>query len=135
MAWWKKHDYPAPGKPIVARDLRRVAQTADMVSQLRADAPLSVQVGFSGILIRYLGQVFGAYIAVTSGTITARSGTTPGTGNVTPYGWDGTSLVTMGTTIPVYSISSTTGGIPTNTYCIVLKIFGAYWIITADCGN
>ncbi len=75
-------------------------------------------------------------LAITDGTITARSGTTPGTGTVFDVYYDGSVLVTDTTTKTVLSYSSTTGGIATGVYCwIVQDDDGNWWIISVDCGN
>lgn len=133
MPWLWKHKQQLPGKPISARTLRRMAQTCDWVAQVKAEPPLSVSTSFNGILFRYIGMLFSVYIAVTDGTITARSGSTPGTGNVTLQTWNGTALASLGIDKPVFNFSSTTGGIPTGKYCVILRICGSYWIISTEC--
>ncbi len=133
--WRRKLKKQEPGRPITAETLRTVAEAAEWATRIEATAPLAVAATSFGPLLRYAGQVFAAYIAVTNGTITARSGATPGTGDVDLYGWDGTTLLTLSRTVPVQSISSTSGGIPDGVYCIVIQIFEDYWLVTADCGN
>ncbi len=75
---------------------------------------------------------------VTTGGITARSGTTPGTGNITfvYYDTDTQVLTQTGDSTTIYSISSTTGGVPQDTYVMVGKdVNGIWWLISVDCGN
>ncbi len=69
--------------------------------------------------------------------ITARVGTTPGTGTVDLYDLDDSGILTnSGEVVTVYSISSTTGGVPTGTYVMVSEDGqGNWWLISVDCGN
>jgi hypothetical protein len=135
MSWFASLKKQKPGEVIEARTLRETAEVAEWASRARAASPLAITSTAAGPLIRLAGALFGAYVGVTDGTITARSGLTPGNGQVTIYTWNGTALASLNIQIPVLSISSTTGGIATGTYCIILKIYGVYWLITTDCGN
>lgn len=135
MAWFRTHEKQKPGKPIVARTLRQMAETCDWATRIQADPPLSIQSTAAGATLRLAGYLFGVFIGKTDGTITARSGSTPGSGNVKIQTWNGTALADLGIDVAVLNISSTTGGIVDAQYCIVLRIMGAYWIITLDCGN
>lgn len=141
MSWFNKLPRQQAGQPIVARTINRIAGAAEWASRIKADPPLAIISTGAGPLLRLAGPLFGVYIVVTSGTITARSGTTPGSGTAIVQTWNGTVLANLqsasstNVTIPVLSISSTTGGIPTSTYCVALRIAGAYWIISVDCGN
>ncbi len=134
--WFRRLPVQQPGKPISAQTLRLTTEAAEWATRIRADAPLKViSTGF-GPLIRYMGPIFGAYVAVSSGTITARSGSTPGTGSAVIQTWNGTTLANMagsGATVTAKNISSATGGITTGKYMIILKISGTYWVITAEC--
>ncbi len=81
--------------------------------------------------------------AYTDGTISARVGTTPGTGGVFIVIYDGSVYqIQNGSggnptiTQAVLNFSSTTGGIPSGTYCwIGLASDGQWEIISVDCGN
>jgi hypothetical protein len=133
--WGRNHRKQKGGQPIMASTLRQLAETCDTVSRITADPPLEIVNTGGGMLLRLAGPLFGVHIGVTNGAITARSGGTPGTGNVTIQTWNGTALASLGVDVKAYSISSTTGGIPSGTYCIVLRICGSYWLISVDCGN
>lgn len=135
MSWFNKLPRQQAGQPIVARTINQIAASAEWSAKIKADPPLAIINTGAGPLLRLAGPIFGVYIGITDGTITARSGTTPGSGNVKIQTWNGTALADLGVDVPVLSISSTTGGIPTGTYCVVLRIMGAYWMITVDCGN
>ncbi len=110
----------------------------------RATVNLGINSGLSmvqndaGTFLR-LANVSGGpiQVAVTNGTITARSGTTPGAGNVHLADYDGTILVVdTSEDVPVLYISSTTGGIPTGIYVqIAQDAAGNNWIVSVDCGN
>jgi len=93
--------------------------------------------GSDGTILRVAtGEGGGAQLAITDGSISARSGTTPGSGTVFDVSYNGTVLVTATTTKTVGNFSSTTGGIPTGTYVwIEQDPQGAWWITAVDCGN
>ncbi len=136
MPWFSRIKKQQAGDVIEARTIRQTTESAEWASNIRANPPLSVIATASGPLLRLAGTLFGAYIGVADGTITARSSGTPGNGLFYPQTWNGTALANLSTvSVPCLSISSTTGGIPTGTYLVVLKIYGIYWVITADCGN
>ncbi len=102
--------------------------------------PLTASQNDDGIAIGIGSQTGGNSLSpgLTTSTISARSGTTPGHGNVLLYLLDttGPSIASTGTTVVAYNISSTSGGIPNNTYVLVSKdTNGNYWVTTADCGN
>ncbi len=74
---------------------------------------------------------------VDTGGITARAGTTPGSGPVVFYQLnDSGVLENSGDGETVYSISSTTGGIPAGTYIMCAQDANDdYWVVSVDCGN
>ncbi len=75
------------------------------------------------------------FLAKTDGTITARSGTTLGGGNVFLTTISGTTITVTSTSIAVLNFSSTTGGIATATYVWVEEDDSGNLFITAvDCG-
>lgn len=78
----------------------------------------------------------GGHWAKTDGTISARSGTTLGTGTVFLLDVSGTTITVTSDTEDVVNYSSTTGGIPTGTYVFVQDDgFGNMSITAVDCGN
>lgn len=141
MAWSKIHPKQKVGKPIEARTLRTMAETCDWATGIKANPPISVMSVAGGPLLRLAGWLFSVYVGVVSspGPITARIGTTPGVGPVNIQTWNGTVLGNLldessnPITVTAYSISSTVGGVPAGAYVIVLRICGAYWLITVDC--
>jgi hypothetical protein len=135
VGWFRNHDKQQVNKPIAARTLRTMAETCDWATRIQASSPLSIMSVAGGPLLRVAGALFSIYIVVTDGTITARSGTTPGSGTVFTTTWNGSVLTTTTNTFTVYNISSTTGGIATGVYGVMVKIMGSYWLITLDCGN
>ncbi len=78
----------------------------------------------------------GGFWAKTNGTITARSGTTLGTGTVFLLNVVGTAITVTTDTLSVVNYSSTTGGIPDAIYVFVQDDgFGNWSITSVDCGN
>jgi hypothetical protein len=137
MAWFRKHRLASQqqGRPISAQDLRHAGETLDWIAQIQAAPPLELLSTVTGPLLRYPGMLFEVYIAVTTTTISARSGGTPGSGTVKVQTWDGSALADLAgpVTFTALNISAATGGIASGKYCIVIKIASAYWIVTAEC--
>ncbi len=76
------------------------------------------------------------FLAKTNGTITARSGTTLGTGSVFLTTISGSTITVTSETMTVSNFSSTTGGIATATYVWVEEdSVGNFFITAVDCGN
>ena len=73
----------------------------------------------------------GMFLAITTSSITARSGTTPGSGTVSPVTYDGTSMSTGSDSIAVKNFSTTAGS--TGKYCVVAALAGANWVISIEC--
>ncbi len=77
----------------------------------------------------------GGFWAKTNGTITARSGTTLGSGSVFLLSVTTTTITVTSNTLGVVNYSSTSGGIATATYVFVQDDGFGNWSITAvDCG-
>jgi hypothetical protein len=81
-------------------------------------------------------------LCISNGTISARVGNNAGSGNailltsnsgtITTQNGANNAPIVMG----VFNMSSTTNGIPTNTFCIVSAIVGAdVYVWSLDCGN
>ncbi len=84
-----------------------------------------------GIVLRAsVGGSLGLAIIKTTGTITARSGTTPGTGNAVLVTWNGTALGT-GAAITLKNVSATAGS--TGKYGFAVSLFGLYWMVSLEC--
>ncbi len=78
----------------------------------------------------------GGFWAKTNGTISARSGTTLGTGSVFLLSVTTSTITVTSNTLDVVNYSSTTGGIATATYVFVQDDgFGNPSITAVDCGN
>jgi hypothetical protein len=74
----------------------------------------------------------GMFLAITTSSITARSGTTPGSGTVSPVDYDETSLSTDSDSVDVLNFSSGTA-ISSGKYCVVAALSGGNWIISVEC--
>lgn len=74
-------------------------------------------------------------VGKTTGTIAARSTSTPGTGTADIYLWNGTDFVADAarTGVTVYNFSGTAGGVPTGKYFIWIKLATEYFIIAVEC--
>jgi hypothetical protein len=119
--------------------------TAELLNQLVRDRAIDVR-GSGGISVRSSGgrsiqithSFTGLFCGKASGTISARSGNTFGSGNVAIWVKDPSTgnRVDSGIVLACDNLSSTTGGIPTTTW--VAGFFeddGTPVITTADCGN
>lgn len=135
MAWWRRHKKQQQGQAITARNLRQMAQTCDYAAQMRADPPLAIMATAGGPLLRLANAPFSAYIAVVVSPITPRSGPTPGSGTVKLQTWDTSELADLDGPVifTAYNFSSSSTGIASGKYCVILRIDGSYWVISAEC--
>jgi hypothetical protein len=76
--------------------------------------------------------VLPSYLGITS-SITARSGKTPGFGDVQPYLFNGTTLVTYGPTVKVFNWTGT--AITTSSWVEYNWMYGAFWLNGHDCSG
>ena len=131
------HKKQKAGEPISAEMLAQMAETCDQMSRITAVPPLEFTWLPSGPVFRLAGMLLGVYIAqVNTGGISARSGSTPGSGTVAIQQWNGTAFSSMagtGATFPVKNWNSTAGAIAAGKWCVVLRIMGAYWVLAAEC--
>ena len=70
-------------------------------------------------------------IGLTTTTISARSGTTPGSGLVAIQKFSGGTLSDSGTIVTAYSYNGTAIG--SGKYCTLTQLFGVWWIAPAEC--
>lgn len=132
MAWLRKHKIASqkPGQVISAQDLRHAGETLDWLSNIQAAPPLEILSTANGPLLRYPGMLFEAYIAITTSTITARSGSTPGTGTAKVETWNGSALADLGGPVSFTVYSVLPAPIASGAYVNILRIAGNYWIVT-----
>ncbi len=112
---------------------------------LGPNSGLTMNESDSGKILRTAGSgATGQQLAYTNGTITARSGTTPGAGTVYLVKYDGSVFQIMNgggsnptLTQAVLSYSSTTGGIATGQYVWIAQNPSdlKWYVISVDCGN
>ncbi len=127
-----------PGDELTSRWLNDVRRAAVEGSIASLGAGLEGSPSPNGWSISLKAPASGASGSVvkTSSTITARSGTTVGSGTVDFYERVGSTLTATGLSDTVYSYSSTTGGIPSGTYGFAQRDrTGDWWLISVDCGN
>jgi len=70
------------------------------------------------------------YVAKATSSVTARSGSTPGTGSATLHTFDGATLTADLTDIPVWNITNQT--IANGSWMIVLWASAAWWVVAVD---
>lgn len=83
-----------------------------------------------GIVLRIVAFGLGLAIIKTAGTVSARSGTTPGNGDATLVTWNGTSLGT-GQAIGLRNIYGSAGS--SGKYGFAVMLFGLYWLVNLEC--
>jgi hypothetical protein len=77
--------------------------------------------------------VLPSFLGITTTTITARAGKTPGSGTVQPYFFNGATLVTRGPTVKVYNW---TGGVVDSPKWIEYNwMYGVFWLNGTDCSG
>jgi len=121
------------GDPITADDWNALLDAVRR-NEIRvpSDGSLSMQKGPTGTLLQVKTAGMGQP-AVTSSTITARSGTMPGTGTVTPKYYDGSALASDGGDLTVYFFSAS-ATIASGKYCWIQQDqFGEWWITSVEC--
>jgi hypothetical protein len=74
-----------------------------------------------------------AYLGITTTPIGPRSGKTPGTGTVQPYGWNGTQLYILGSPLQVRNWTGSTIG--TNLWIEYNYKYGIPWFNGNDCSG
>ncbi len=134
----KRPPRPKPGDAITAK------WANDLVDHIERNAPeagpgLVMRQSTKGGTVISLSATF---VTIAPGIvgmagITARSGTTPGSGDVGVYTLlaSGPTIVATGNTVTVYSISSTSGGVAASTYVMIgLDQAGVWWLLSVDCG-
>ncbi len=136
----QRPETPQPNQPITAKWAR---QLQDLVVRNSLDVSactgLDIHQTSGGTVIAVDESTLPKLTVgkVDGGGITARVGTTPGTGTVSFYQLnDSGVLEDSGDGDTVYSISSTTGGIPSGTYVMCEQdVNDDYWVVSVDCGN
>lgn len=101
-------------------------------SRIQPDACVGITVNETPGGVQLSATAGGGSIALihTTGTITARSGVTPGTGQAKLVNWNGTAL-SDGATITLRNLSGTAG--VTGKYGMAVKLFGVWWLVVLEC--
>ena len=130
-----KRDYPKKvrkGDPILARDWNILLDVVRENDIREGQGGINVKKGYTGTTLSFTGTTR-QQLALTSSTITARSGTTAGSGTVTPQTFDGTSISGAGQDVTVYLFSAS-ASIASGKYCWIDQDAGGYWwIIAVEC--
>lgn len=125
----------SPGAEIQARTINGAIDAAEWATRLLGGAPFDVKSTPAGPHLRYAGAVFSAHVGITSSTIAPRSGSSPGSGTVTLQTWDGSDAAPLAGVpdVTAFNISAAGGGIPSGKWCVLLRVAGSWFIITAEC--
>jgi hypothetical protein len=129
---------PKPFTPPSAKWLADLGKRVAKLEKMGAAAPITIHQTPGGPVLGFSGSNAVTAPAITSGSIPARTGKTPGKGKVFLETYDGSSNVkdaTM-TTDVLNNYTGTTGVAPDNTTCTVGRdAQGNWWIIGWSCAT
>ena len=127
-----------PGDPIKAEQFMALVEAVRQLMDVRGGDGLNAR-RVGGRLHMAAIPWVDAYLAVATSNFAARSGTTPGTGTVDLYWFDGSAITATGDSLAdVVNVSSTTmtsgNSIDTGMYCwVVQDAFGTWYISPLEC--
>lgn len=127
-----------PGDSLKAEQLNAMASAIKVLQGVRGGPGVNVRRGAGGTLQITGQQPVTSYLCVASGAITARSGTTPGTGTVTLCWLTGGVITSLSQMLTAYNASASTmtsgNGIDSGQYCWVQQdCFGTWWVTPLEC--
>lgn len=110
-----------------------VLTAVENLSSIQTEGPITATVSAAGILLKV--PAFPVQIVKTTSTITARSGSTAGTGTVTFQMFNGTTFVNDAarTNVKVYNWSSGTPATPSGKYGVAIKLWGYWFLVSVEC--
>jgi hypothetical protein len=126
-----------PGDVITAKLLMEIANAPAPAAGIRGGGGILTR-QTSGGQVQIAAKFTGLFVGTASGTISARSGSTMGSGSIELQVKDPSSgnYVDTGIALTCDNLSSTTGGIPTGAWCAgFFQDDGTPLITTVDCGN
>lgn len=130
-----------PGDELTAELVNKIIDAINSLANVSGGAGVVVRRSKGGLQITGQRQA-GFYAGVANGDITARSGTTPGTGQVDLIWVDpsGPTLTPIGVTVDVYYLEDETlssgNGIDDGMYVYVEQdAFDAWHVSPAECGG
>lgn len=126
-----------PGDPIKAEQFMMLVQAVRDLLDMRAGRGVDIQRVGGHLTMSAVPQVTG-YIGVATSNFAARSGTTPGTGTVDLYSYDGTTLATTGKSYDAINVSATTmtsgNSIDTGMYVWVqVDAYNTWFVAPLEC--
>lgn len=127
-----------PGDPIRAEQFMMLVNAVKALLGMRGGDGMSLSRAGGRILLSATPPV-NAYLAVATSAFAARSGTTPGTGTVDLYWYDGTNITATGNSLAnVVNVSTTTmtsgNSIDSGMYCWVVRdAFGTWYVSPLEC--
>lgn len=117
--------------PIFTKWAASIAESLESLMNLSVAPPLELSRNKNGYALRLVGGA-GITIALSgSGGVAARSGTTPGSGTVTLYSFNGTTI-SSGSTVTAYNMGASS--VAGNTYLMLMAIGGYWFVVWEDCG-
>lgn len=122
------------GAVIRAAELRESAKLAEGLARSAVGSGARRQLSIDGIALSLLRRALGISLEVVktkTGGLTARSGTTPGTGTVTVQGWTGSAFTDLGdeTCRNLSATAFTTAG----KYGFAVRLWGTLFLISLEC--
>ena len=127
----QSYDLPA-GAPITQGTMNGIIKEVQRTGSVQATYPLEVVNQGAGILLRYAAGAPVAIAEVLSPGITARSGTTPGSGSVALYDVVGGVLTATGELATAYYLGTNTSGVATNAWVTLAKAESGEWFVVSD---
>lgn len=126
-----------PGDPIRADQFMALVAAVQELRDIRGGNGIDVRRVGGRISISAIPESTG-YLGVATSNFAARSGTTPGTGTVDLYWYDGTVLAATGKSVNAVNVSSTTmtsgNSIDSGMYCWVAKdAYGTWYVSPLEC--
>lgn len=122
------------GARVSAEIINYGAEARDMLDQMSCGNGLNITTGKNGVAVGLGASIPGRELAITSSTISAASGTTPGSGTVTLYQptYGGGAAVSPSVSLNVYnwSVNKT---VANSTHVMICKIHGVWFVDWADC--
>jgi hypothetical protein len=127
-----------PGDPIRAEQFMMLVDAVRELMSVRGGDGVNVRRAGGRIHLSAIPRV-DSYLAVATSNFAARSSTTPGTGTVDLYWFDGSALAATGESLAdVVNVSTTTmtsgNSIDSGMYCwVVQDAFGTWFISPLEC--
>lgn len=122
------------GKRPSAKLINYGVEARDLIDSITGGGGVNVTTGKNGVAVALGASVPGRELGITTSTITAASGTTPGSGTVSLYQptYGGGAAVSPSVSLTVYnwSVNKT---VANSAHVMICKIHGVWFVDWADC--